>query len=160
MKQITHSAHLTWTGNTGAGTKSYDSYSRDCEITFEGKPSFRGTADPGFMGNPALQNPKDFLISALSSTHMLYFLALCAKYSITVTSYEDTPTGYVQLNPDGSGLYEKLILRPKVSFLEADKLDRIKSLHDRAQKQSLITDSVKFPIHIEAEFITETNNAS
>jgi organic hydroperoxide reductase OsmC/OhrA len=84
-----------WSGGALGPTKSVDSYSREFRAEFDGKPSLRGSADPAFRGDPALYNPEDLLLSALSACHMLSYLAVCAHAGIAVVSYEDAVVGTV-----------------------------------------------------------------
>ena len=67
-------ATVRWTGNTGKGTANYRSYTRDWSLQSPGKPAIACSNDPLLGGNPALYNPEDMLITALSSCHMLWFL--------------------------------------------------------------------------------------
>ncbi len=47
--------------------------------------------DPRLGGDPALHNPEDMLIAALSSCHMLWYLHLASEAGVTVLAYEDVP---------------------------------------------------------------------
>src|ERR1700737_1693425 len=67
-------ANLVWTGNLGAGTKSYLAYDRGYEIRCPGKPPIIGSADPAFRGNPGMHNPEELLVASVSACHMLWYL--------------------------------------------------------------------------------------
>src|SRR3546814_5282921 len=49
-----------------------------------------GSSDPAFHGDPDLHNPEDMLVLALSSCHMLSYLALAALEGLEVVAYEDS----------------------------------------------------------------------
>ena len=49
---------VEWTGNTGAGTATYEGYTRDWQIAVPGKPVIPCSNDPELGGNPALMNPE------------------------------------------------------------------------------------------------------
>ena len=48
---------VTWTGNRGEGTRSYTAYSRDHEVSAEGKPALLGSSDPAIPGRPDQVEP-------------------------------------------------------------------------------------------------------
>lgn len=61
-----------WTGNLGSGTSGYRSYSRDHDLTVEGKYApISASSDKPFRGDPSRYNPEELLVAALSSCHML-----------------------------------------------------------------------------------------
>ncbi|MGD0439028.1 MAG: OsmC family protein [Acidimicrobiales bacterium] len=145
----THSyeVSLRWTGNTGSGTSSYRSYGRDHELSAPGKPMIDGSSDPAFRGDPQRWNPEELLVAALSQCHMLSYLHLAASAGVIVTAYRDTPTGTMTENPDGSGEFVEVTLRPEVTVAEAAMRERATALHDDAEKLCFIARSVNFPVH-------------
>lgn len=149
MKAHHYSIHLKWTGNLGAGTQSYKSYSRDFEVRAPGKPVFRGSADSAFRGNPEKYNPEEMLVAALSSCHKLWYLHLCAEAGITVTAYEDDATGLMAETKDGGGHFQWVRLQPKVSILESTAFAQAQALHARAHSLCFIANSCNFPVHCE-----------
>ncbi|HRP00491.1 MAG TPA: OsmC family protein, partial [Flavobacteriales bacterium] len=105
---------LDWTGNRGAGTSTYEGYSREHVVRISGKPDLVGSADPMFRGDPTLHNPEDLLLAALSQCHLLTYLALCARARINVLSYRDRAEGTLMLTKDGGGQFTEVVLRPEV----------------------------------------------
>src|ERR1051326_1572319 len=107
MSQGEHSyrSHLIWDGNRGDGTTRYDGYGREHRIEIAGKPAIHATADPAFRGDASKLNPEDLFLAALSSCHMLSYLALCAKYRVNVVAYEDEATGTMQEAGRGGGKF-------------------------------------------------------
>src|SRR5262245_12091301 len=93
-------AHLTWEDD-GAGTADYRSYKRQYRVRIDGKPDLVGSADPTFRGDPALHNPEELLVVALSSCHMLSYLALCARAHVRVIAYTDDADGLMRTTRDG-----------------------------------------------------------
>ena len=67
---------------TVRGKLRMEDLERDDRVGLE----LRGSADPGFLGDPDLHNPEDLLLIALSSCHMLTYLALCARQRLRVVS--------------------------------------------------------------------------
>ncbi len=143
-----------WTGNLGAGTKDYKSYSRNHEIIATGKPMIPGSSDPSFRGDASRYNPEDLFVSTLASCHMLWYLHLCSVNQITVISYEDKTEGTMTETEDGSGQFEKVTLYPTITIAEKNKLDLATSLHQEAHKFCFIANSVNFPVLCEPSINT------
>ena len=153
-KKHHYTLSMTWTGNLGTGTSSYRAYKRDHEIQAEGKPVVPGSSDPSFRGDPTRYNPEELFVSTLSSCHMLWVLHLCSVNKITVVAYEDQPSGTMVEREDGSGYFEEVVLRPKVSILEADKADMLDELHHQAHEMCFIANSVKCEVRVEGQVET------
>lgn len=148
MSEKTHEyrAHTTWTGNTGAGTATYDGYGRGYDFAVEGKPILHGTADPMFRGDPELHNPEDLFLAALSACHMLSYLALCARKRIRVLAYEDEVTATLSLRGNGPARFTEVRLAPVVTIAEDDDTDLAMHLHEDANAQCFIANSCSVPV--------------
>ncbi|MEO3428060.1 OsmC family protein [Pelagibius sp. CAU 1746] len=145
-----YQAKLTWTGSAGGGTTDYRSYSREYRVDFQDKPSLTGSADPAFRGDPKLHNPEDLLVVALSSCHMLSYLALASLEGLEVVAYEDQASGTMQQEGRG-GRFTEVILRPRVVLAPGSDLARGEALHEDAHATCFIANSVNFPVRHEAE---------
>jgi organic hydroperoxide reductase OsmC/OhrA len=146
-----YSAELIWDGNHGYGTADYAEYGREHRLLIDGKPELSLTADAAFRGDAAKHNPEDLLVAAISSCHMLSYLALCAKYGISVLSYEDAASGTMQEDGKGGGRFVEVTLRPKVTIADAEQIERAVKLHDRAHELCFIANSCSVPIHHQPE---------
>ena len=148
-----YSAAVTWTGNLGEGTRSYKRYARQYDIPCPGKPTVLGSADPKYLGDSERHNPEDLLVAALSACHMLWYLHLCAVNKVVVTAYRDSADGVLRANPDGSGEFEKVTLRPEVTIAGDSCAETAKSLHGRASAMCFIARSVNFPVEHHPEIV-------
>ena len=105
---------LRWTGAAKGPTENYARFSREYRIDIPGKPPITGSADPTFHGDPALANPEDLLLAALSACHMLSYLAVCALGKIKVISYEDSASGTLaEIAPQRSAFTEATLTSEK-----------------------------------------------
>lgn len=148
-------ARVRWTGNQGRGTADYKAYTRDWVLESEGKPPVACSNDPMLGGNPALYNPEDMLIAALSSCHMLWFLHLAADAGITVHSYKDTPVGTGESLPDGTGRFVKAQLTPRIGLAPGGDTALADEIHGRIHTHCFIARSVNFPVTIRASYFTQ-----
>lgn len=141
-----YQVNVVWTGNRGSGTSSYRSYTRDHEVSSGGIPVILGSADPTFHGNPERWNPEQLLLAALSQCHMLSYLHMAVKSGIIVTAYEDSAEGTLRLNPDGSGEFTGVTLKPRVTITDSTAKHTAQSIHADAAGACFIGRSVNFPV--------------
>ena len=140
---------LNWLGDEKGERHRND---RFYEINIEGKPRLKGSADKPFFGDPNLYNPEDLLLSALSACHMMSYLYLCRKEGIKIKSYQDDPIGSLIVNHEGSGRFELVVLKPKVTLLDPTQKEKANQLHAQAGKLCFIANSVNFEIKYESLF--------
>ena len=155
-----YKARLIWDGNLGAGTTSYTGYGRKYRLLIEGKPELTGSADPMFRGDANVYNPEDLFVAALSSCHLLSYLALCARTKINVVAYEDNASGILLLRPDGGGIFESVTLRPVVTLAPGSDEKRAMELHETAHDLCFIAASVKVPVLHEPQIRVEGADAT
>jgi len=154
-----YSAELVWTGNHGDGTAHYERYGREYSVRMPGKPDLAGSADPMFRGDAARHNPEDLLLAAITSCHMLSYLALCARSRICVLAYSDLAEAVMQTTADGGGRFTSATLHPRVMIRDATQRARAMSLHDKAHAHCFIASSCNFPIGHEATVEVEGDDA-
>jgi organic hydroperoxide reductase OsmC/OhrA len=146
MPDHRYTVDVTWTGNRGPGTVDYRSYDRDTETRAADKAPIAGSSDPAFRGDPTRYNPEELLVASLSQCHLLWYLHLCARDGIIVSSYEDHAVGTMTEDADGGGRFASVVLRPEVEVLEEAMADRARSLHKEAARLCFIANSVNFPV--------------
>ena len=73
-------------------------------------------AAPDWGGDPNHTNPEQALASALSSCHMMTFLALAAKAGWPVAGYSDHAVAYLGKNPRGQISVTRIDLHPVARF--------------------------------------------
>lgn len=149
----TYNSHIEWTGNTGQGTMHYRAYTRDWQVAVPGKPPIPCSNDPLLGGNPALMNPEDLLLSALSACHMLWYLHYASESAIVVTAYEDTPEALGEVGTSGAGRFVSACLRPVVTVMPGADMVRARAIHDDIHKVCFIARSVAFPVTVEPRFV-------
>ena len=148
-KEHFYKSDLRWTGNTGDGTRSYTSYSRDFEVEIPNKPTFQGSSDAAFRGDPTRYNPEDLLVISLSSCHMLWYLHLCAVNRVIVLNYEDKATG-IMIEDENGGRFSEVTLHPNVTVKEEGMIPLSIELHHEAHEKCFIANSVNFPVKVKS----------
>ncbi|MCH2111041.1 MAG: OsmC family protein, partial [Polyangiaceae bacterium] len=111
------SSHLTtlrW--HRGGKDFDYKSYSRDHELDFGHGVTLRASAAPAFLGSPEVPDPEQAFVAALSSCHMLTFLALASRQGWTLESYTDNAVGFLEKGEDAKLMVTRVELHPATVF--------------------------------------------
>jgi organic hydroperoxide reductase OsmC/OhrA len=146
-----HKATIRWTRDGKEFT--YKSYNRDHVWRFENGVEVPASATAAYLGNPQRVDPETAFVAALSSCHMLTFLALAANKGFIVDSYEDHATGHLEKNAAGKLAVTRVELRPKIAYSggkqpSAADLDW---LHDKAHRECFIANSVTTDVRVVTE---------
>ncbi|MEV0972305.1 OsmC family protein [Microtetraspora glauca] len=144
----TYETIVTWTGDRGTGTSGPRDYSPDVEIAADGPGVITGSSDPAFGGDPARWNPEQLLVASLSQCHLLWYLFLCARAGVVVTTYLDRATGDMTAHADG-GRFTEVVLRPQVTVADSAMTEEAVRLHAEAHRNCYIAKSVAFPVRCE-----------
>lgn len=134
-----YKSRLVWEGGA-EGTADYAKYDRSYTISIAGKSDIQGSADAMFKGDSSKLNPEDLFVAAISSCHLLTYLALCARSKISVASYEDDAVGTMSLDRHNEGKFESVVLRPRVKISSGD-IELALKLHDTAHHSCYIARS-------------------
>lgn len=129
-------------------------YSRAHDWTFDGGAVVRGSSAPTSvavpLSDPAAVDPEEAFVAALSSCHMLFFLAYAAKAGFIVDRYRDAATGVLGKGERGKVSMTVVTLRPVVDFSGvAPEASGLVDLHHRAHAACYIANSVRTEVRIE-----------
>jgi organic hydroperoxide reductase OsmC/OhrA len=136
-----HVVDVSW--SRGEHEFTYQSYSRDHTWTFDGGDTVTASANPAYLGSEAAVDPEEAFVAALSSCHMLTFLAIAAKKRFVVNAYDDHAVGVITKNEAGRLAITEVTLSPRILFAGAEPdpatLDQ---MHHLAHEQCFIANSV------------------
>ena len=107
-------------------------------------------AAPDWGGDPANTNPEQALAAALSSCHMMTFLALAAKSSWPVASYHDRAVAHLGKNARGQMSVTRIDLHPVVRFDTGFSVDpiRLEQMQQRAHRYCFIANTLADSVEI------------
>jgi organic hydroperoxide reductase OsmC/OhrA len=144
-----HTITLEW--KRESESFSYETYNRDHVWVFEGGVRVPASAAPAYRGNPAQVNPEEALVAALSSCHMLTFLAIAAKKRFVVDRYSDQAVGFLEKNQKGKLAMTRVILRPRIVFggPTLPTPEQHAELHEVAHRECFIANSVTTAVTVE-----------
>ena len=127
----------------------YESYSRSHTWEFEGGHTVPASAAPGFRGDPARVDPEEAFVAALSSCHMLTFLAIAARKRLVVDRYRDRAVGHLEENAEGRLAMTRVVLKPEVTFREPPAPEAVERMHHQAHEHCFIASSVNTDVRVE-----------
>ncbi|MBU1348374.1 MAG: OsmC family protein [Alphaproteobacteria bacterium] len=147
-----HLATIEWV--RGEQPFSDNRYSRAHDWTFDGGAVVRGSSAPTSvpvpMSDPAAVDPEEAFVAALSSCHMLFFLAFAAKAGLVVDRYRDAAIGVLGRDERGRTAMTVVTLRPAVAFSgTAPTAEALADLHHRAHEACYIANSVRTQVRVE-----------
>ncbi|NHZ88401.1 OsmC family peroxiredoxin [Massilia sp. CCM 8733] len=146
-------AQLAW--QRGAQPFLDKRYSRAHAWTFDGGLRVPASSSPLSvalpMSDPAAVDPEEALVAAVSSCHMLFFLALAASAGHVVDDYRDHALGTMSKNADGKMAMTRIVLRPAIGFADGTGPDcaQLDALHHAAHAQCYIANSIKADVVVE-----------
>ena len=110
----------------------------------------RADAAPDWGGDPDHTNPEQALAAALSSCHMMTFLALCAKAGWPVASYHDYAEAHLGKNAKGQMSVTRIELNPVVRFDTGFSVSdaQLSEMQDRAHRYCFIANTLAESVEI------------
>ena len=146
-----HEYRATTRWRRTSDTFTYDTYNRAHEVTFGGGEVVPWSAAAEFKGDAKRVNPEEAYVAALSTCHLLTFLAIATRKRFTVDSYVDEAVGHMEKNADGKYWVSRVTLRPKVTFSgdRQPSAHEISELHSTAHDNCFVANSVKSEVTVE-----------
>jgi organic hydroperoxide reductase OsmC/OhrA len=149
-----HEATIIWNRNDDNFLDR--KFRRAHEWHFDGGAVVAGSAAPTVLrpplSDPAAVDPEEALVAALSSCHMLFYLALAAKAGFRIDSYEDRAVGELGKNEEGRTGITRIVLRPAIVF-SGEKVptpEEENALHEEAHSLCYIANSIRSEVVVEA----------
>jgi peroxiredoxin-like protein len=137
--QYFYSTDVEWTGERGG----------DLRAPF--LPGLKVNAPPEFKGQEGIWTPEHLFVAAVNSCFMTTFLAIAENSKLEFVSFKADARGKLEKR-DGQGLMmTEIVLRPKLVILNARDTGRASRILEKAERNCLISNSVKTAVLIEPE---------
>ena len=142
-----HTVNVAWTNQPHPDNA--EDYNRNHSLHIDGQ-SLGMSAAADFLGDAEMADPEQVLVGSVSSCHMLFFLAIARIKRFPVASYQDQATAILGKDEDGVMAITKIVLRPKVEFVDAEpSAEVLERIHQSAHKKCFIANSLKSETVIE-----------
>lgn len=143
-----HTAIVSWKRQT----ESFDlkHYNRAHEWDFTHGNVVSASAAPNYQGDVDRVDPEQAFVAALSSCHMLTFLAIASQQKFTIDYYEDHAVGILGKNSQGKMAITLVKLSPKIVFSGDKQPDAqtLHQLHEKAHQNCFIANSVNCQVDV------------
>ena len=125
-------------------------YSAEHTIQYNDSFDVQVDAAPDWGGDPGNTNPEQALASALSSCHMMTFLALASKAGWPVASYHDYAEAHLGKNPKGQMSVTRMDLHPVVRFDTGFSVSdaQLEDMQQRAHRYCFIANTLADSVEI------------
>jgi organic hydroperoxide reductase OsmC/OhrA len=146
-----HRVQTIWQRTSAEFT--YATYNRDHEWRFKGGVVVGASASPQYKGSPNLPDPEDAFVAAVSSCHMLTFLAVAAKRGFVVDRYEDPAVGFLEKNAQGKLAITRVELSPRIGFAgeRLPDAETLRRMHDEAHHGCFIANSISTEVSVKEQ---------
>jgi organic hydroperoxide reductase OsmC/OhrA len=143
-----HKVTVTW--KRESADFAYKNYNRSHEWDFGHGVVVPASAAPAFLGNEEMVDPEQAFVAAMSSCHMLTFLAVASQKKYVVDSYEDHAVGLLAKNAQGKMAMTEVTLNPHITFSGDQQPDAqaLHQLHETAHRECFIANSVTTKVNI------------
>jgi organic hydroperoxide reductase OsmC/OhrA len=151
-----YSAEVIW--ERGDAVFTDNRYSRKHLWRFDGGLEVAGSSSPNSvpvpMSDAAAVDPEEAFIAALSSCHMLWFLAIAGKRKFRIDRYHDQATAVLEKNAGGKWYVSVVTLHPQVQFSGEllPTASQIEDMHHAAHAECYIANSVSSQVRVEPVF--------
>jgi len=125
-------------------------------ITMGNGPEMDFSAPPDAQGHPGVLTPEDAFVAAANTCVMMMFIWAAERFKLNLVSYECYAEGTKLIELDRTEIFTRVVLRPAI-VVGADGQDkaavekRVRRALESAQKYSLVANSIKSEIVVEAE---------
>ncbi|MGQ0741176.1 MAG: OsmC family protein [Alphaproteobacteria bacterium] len=130
---------------------TYETYNRNHVWRVGEGTEIEASAAPQYRGDGERLDPEEAFVGALSSCHMLTFLAIAARKHLCVDSYQDEAAGLMTKGADGRLWVSTVMLHPRVGFSAGVTVsrDELARLHRHSHEECFIANSVKTEVTVE-----------
>jgi peroxiredoxin-like protein len=121
-------------------------------------PAIQVAPPPEFQGEPGVWTPEHLYVASVNACFTVTFLAIAELSKLNFVSFTSGAKGKLE-KVEGSGFeITEVVLKPKLVLRHSNDLERAARLLEKAEKNCLISKSIKTIVRLEAEINSETSN--
>ena len=124
---------------------------RKGSLSSPGLPTMEFATPPQFPGgHEGYWSPETLFVAAAESCLMATFLAIAENSKLEFRSYKSEAEGTVAKTEEGYRVTE-IRIKVQLAIVDETKQERALRLLERAEKYCLVSNSMKTPVHLQAE---------
>ena len=114
-------------------------------------PSIHVDAPPEFKGHEGSWTPEHLFVASVNSCFMTTFLAIAENSKLDFVSFKADAKGKLEKLAGQGFMMTEITLRPKLIITNARDAERASRILEKAERNCLISNSVKAEIRLEPE---------
>lgn len=133
---------------------------RKGELRSPNLPALAVATPPEFQGHEGFWTPEHLYVASVNSCFMTTFLAIAQNSQLEVASFCASAKGKLE-KVEGAGFQiTEIVIRPRVVIRSSQDLDRAARILAKAEKNCLVSNSIKSSVKVEPEIYCEQVPAS
>jgi peroxiredoxin-like protein len=123
-------------------------------LSAPGLPSLEVAIPPEFDGHEGFWSPEQYFVAAVNACVMTTFLAIARLSKLEYGSYQAQAIGKLEIIEGRGYQMTEIIIRPTLVISHYKDLGRAARLLEKAEKQCLISNSIKAGVRLEPQILT------
>jgi peroxiredoxin-like protein len=126
---------------------------RKGELEAPGLASLQVASPPEFQGHEGMWTPEHYFVASVNSCFMTTFLAIAEASTLEIIHFDSKAIGKLE-RVEGAGYQiTEIVLTPRLVVRNAKDLERARRVLEKAEKNCLISNSIKTKVRLAPEFI-------
>jgi len=134
-----YATEIEWTGH------------REGNLCAPGLPDLKVDAPPEFKGHEGVWTPEHFFVAAVNSCFMTTFAAIAENSKLEFVSLKTAAKGKLEKLEGQGFIMTEIVLRPQLVISHAGDAERAARILEKAERNCLISNSVKTKVFLEPE---------
>ena len=132
---------------------------RKASLRSSGLPALEISPPPEFQGEPGIWTPEHLYVASVNACFVVTFLAIAELSKLDLVIFASHATGKLE-KVEGSGFQiTEVVLRPRLMVHHPRDLERAARLMQKAEKNCLISNSIKAIVKVEPEIDCEISGS-
>lgn len=128
---------------------------RGGELRSEGLPAVAVAAPPEFQGQEGTWTPEHLFVASVNACFMTTLLAIAGNSGLEIVRLSSKATGRLEKTDGSEYQITEIVLKPDLVIRAAKDLERAARLVEKAEKNCLISNSIKSAIKLEPKVYHE-----
>ena len=131
---------------------------RKASLRSPGLPALEIAPPPEFQGEPGIWTPEHLYVASVNACFVVTFLAIAELSKLDFVSFASRAVGKLE-KIEGSGYQiTEVVLRPRLMVHYARDVERAARLMQKAERNCLISNSIKTIVKLEPEIKPEVSD--
>lgn len=123
-------------------------------------PALTVDAPPEFKGHEGVWTPEHLFVASVNSCFMTTFAAIAENSKLEFSSFRADATGKLEKLEGQGFVMTEITVRPKLVIRHARDAERASRILEKAERNCLISNSIKAETKLESEIRVDEGNAA